>query len=99
MTLVVDASVIVAALVDSGRDGEWAATVLEGQALAAPHHMPIESANILRRAALAGDLTADTGPYAMNAGAAVGFCGSRLGTSRALRVSVGGKMAFESRAA
>lgn len=60
MTLVVDASVIVAALVDSGPDGDWAAAVMEGQALAAPHHMPIETANILRRASVARRLSWDT---------------------------------------
>jgi predicted nucleic acid-binding protein len=59
VSLVVDASVIVAALVDSGGDGEWAAAIIDGQALAAPHHMPIEAANILRRASLAGDITSD----------------------------------------
>lgn len=64
MTLVVDASVIVAALVDSGPDGEWAATVVGGQGLVAPHHMPIEAANILRRAALAGDLSSDSASLA-----------------------------------
>lgn len=64
MTLVVDASVIVAALVDRGVDGEWAAGVLNGQVLVAPHHMPIEAANILRRASLAGDVTADSAAVA-----------------------------------
>lgn len=64
MSLVVDASVIVAALVDSGPDGEWAARALRGQALAAPHHMPIEAANVLRRAALATDLSADSASLA-----------------------------------
>lgn len=64
MTLVVDASVIVAALVDSGVDGDWALDILDGHALAAPHHMPIEAANILRRASLAGDITPDTAALA-----------------------------------
>ena len=64
MTLVVDASVMVVALADSGPDGEWAWGVIAGQTLAAPHHMPIETANILRRAALAGDLTSDTASLA-----------------------------------
>jgi predicted nucleic acid-binding protein len=64
VTLVVDASVIVAALVDSGVDGDWAAGVLHGHALAAPHHMPIEAANILRRATLAGDLATDAAALA-----------------------------------
>ncbi len=64
MTLVVDASVVVAALVDSGPDGHWAAEVVAGEALAAPHHMPLESANVLRRASLAGELSADTASLA-----------------------------------
>ena len=62
--MVVDSSVVVAALVDSGPDGEWAAGTLRGQALAAPHHMPIEAANVLRRAVLAGDLSPDSASLA-----------------------------------
>jgi predicted nucleic acid-binding protein len=62
--LVVDASVLVAALVDSGPDGAWAAAVLGDHELAAPHLMPIEAADILRRAALAGDITADSASLA-----------------------------------
>ena len=62
--MVVDSSVVVAALVDSGPDGEWAADTLQGQALAAPHHMPIEAANVLRRAVLAGDLAQDSASLA-----------------------------------
>jgi predicted nucleic acid-binding protein len=62
--LVVDASVLVAALVDSGPDGDWAAAVLGDHELAAPHLMPIEAADILRRAALAGDITADSASLA-----------------------------------
>jgi predicted nucleic acid-binding protein len=62
--MVVDSSVVVAALVDSGPDGEWAADTLRGQALAAPHHMPIEAANVLRRAVLAGDLSPDSASLA-----------------------------------
>ena len=59
MTAVVDASVIVAALVDDGPTGRWAEALVAGQPLAAPHLMPVEAANILRRAALAGDLSDD----------------------------------------
>ena len=47
MTLVVDASVVVAALVDGGDVGRWAEHVLTSDDLAAPHHMPVEVANIL----------------------------------------------------
>lgn len=64
MILVADASVLVAALVDSGPDGEWAALLLADHELAAPHLMPIEAANVLRRAALAGDITDDVASLA-----------------------------------
>ena len=64
MTLVVDAGYVVAALVDSGSDGTWAEEQMAGADLAAPHLMPMEVANILRRAALAGDITADTAALA-----------------------------------
>lgn len=56
MTLVVDASVVVAALVDSGPDGTWAERVLLSDHLAAPHLMPVEVANVLRRGDLNGTL-------------------------------------------
>jgi predicted nucleic acid-binding protein len=59
LSAVVDASVIVAALVDDGPAGRWAETLVAGQPLAAPHLMPVEAANILRRAALAGDVSDD----------------------------------------
>ena len=56
---VVDASVVVAALVDGGTLGGWAEKVLQSSPLAAPHLMPVEAANILRRAVLAKDVSAD----------------------------------------
>jgi predicted nucleic acid-binding protein len=59
MTVVVDASVVVAALLDTGPDGRWAEQVLAGGSLVAPHLMPVEVANILRRAQLSGDVTSD----------------------------------------
>ena len=64
MTLVVDASMVVAGLTDSGADGRWAESLLAGDSLAAPHLMPVEVANILRRAALAGDISADVASLA-----------------------------------
>lgn len=64
MTVVVDASAIVAALVDAGPDGEWATIELTRDDLAAPHLMPVEAANILRRAVIAGDLSADVATLA-----------------------------------
>ncbi len=64
MTVVVDASAVVAALVDSGPDGRWAGKQLIREGLVAPHLMPVEVANILRRAVLAGDLSVDTAALA-----------------------------------
>lgn len=64
MTRVVDASLVVAALVDSGDIGRWAEGMLLSDDLAAPHLMPVEAASILRRAALAGDITVDTASLA-----------------------------------
>lgn len=62
--LVVDASFIVAALVDGGSDGTWAETLLVKDGLAAPHLMPVEVANILRRSVQSGDLSDDAASFA-----------------------------------
>src|SRR5579875_2393785 len=51
MALVVDSGVVVAALVGSDH-------------LAAPHLMPVEAANIFRRASLAGEISADAASLA-----------------------------------
>jgi predicted nucleic acid-binding protein len=64
MTMVVDASVVVAALLDAGPVGTWAEDVLQAEPLAAPHLMPVEAANIVRRAALGGDVSADVAALA-----------------------------------
>jgi predicted nucleic acid-binding protein len=64
MTLVVDASVVVAALLDSGAEGTWAEQVIASEDLAAPHLMPVEAANILRLAAQAGDISQDVASLA-----------------------------------
>ena len=64
MTSVVDASVVVAALVDRGAVGDWAEDVLSSESLAAPHLMPVEVATILRRAVAASEITADVGALA-----------------------------------
>ncbi len=64
MTLVVDASTVVAALVDSGPDGSWAEVVLTSDALVAPHLLPVDVANVLRRAVAAGELSADAASLA-----------------------------------
>lgn len=59
MTLVVDASVVAAALLDTGPVGAWAEQLLVSAPLAAPHLMPVEVANVLRRAGAAGDISGD----------------------------------------
>lgn len=59
MTLVIDASAVVAVLVDDGEVGRWAEATLDRQDLAAPHLMPFEAANILRRAAQRADISDD----------------------------------------
>ncbi len=64
MTVVADSSAVIAALADGGPVGDWAAAELGSQDLAAPHLMPVEVANILRRAVLAGDLSADAAALA-----------------------------------
>ena len=58
MTVVIDASALVAALVDSGPDGQWAESLLTSD-LAAPHLLPVEVANVLRRAVNSGEITDD----------------------------------------
>jgi predicted nucleic acid-binding protein len=64
MTVVVDASVVVAALASADATGQWAESVLAGEPLAAPHLMPVEAASILHRAQLAGEISADTASLA-----------------------------------
>ena len=64
MTIVLDSSVAVAALIDTGSIGQWAESILVSGALAAPHLMPAEVANILRRSVAAGAVTADVASLA-----------------------------------
>ena len=59
MTLVVDASVLVAALTDTGSDGTWAEEFLASGPLVAPHLVLAETTNILRRLRAAVMLTSD----------------------------------------
>ncbi|TVQ45002.1 MAG: PIN domain-containing protein [Gammaproteobacteria bacterium] len=56
MTLVVDASVLVAASVDAGQPGAWAIEVITQQPLYAPHLVLVEATNVLRRLVQAGRL-------------------------------------------
>jgi predicted nucleic acid-binding protein len=59
VTLVVDASVVVAALIDRQRFGSWADSLLEREPLLAPHLLPAEFTSLLRRAVRLGVVTAD----------------------------------------
>jgi len=58
-SIVCDASTLVAMLVDGGSDGEWATSVLSDADLLAPHLLVFEAANVLRRLAAAGLVSAD----------------------------------------
>jgi len=49
MTIVIDASVIVAALSDTGRYGNWAEALIASEILASPELAMVEATNILRR--------------------------------------------------
>lgn len=91
MILVVDVSMVVAELIDRGPEGVWAEGILESDTLCAPHLMPVEAANILRRAAPAGDIGADM--------AALGPLVSVLGHVRRVvsSVSVRGKAGGDTR--
>ena len=57
MSVVVDSSVLVAALVDTGANGTWAEAVLARGSLHAPELARVEATNILRRLELAKQLT------------------------------------------
>jgi len=56
---VCDASALVALLLDGGEDGGWATRALTGVELVAPTLLAFETANIIRRAELAGTVSAD----------------------------------------
>jgi len=64
VTLVVDASLVVSALVDGGPEGQWAEREVERASLAAPHLLMVEVTNILRRAARARQITEDSAAMA-----------------------------------
>ena len=57
MTIVVDASVLVSALVDTGNEGLWAESLIVSQAIVAPELAMVETTNILRRLELAGQIS------------------------------------------
>jgi predicted nucleic acid-binding protein len=57
--IVCDASAVVAALLDGGADGAWAAAMLASDGLAAPAVVTYEAANVMRRHELGGIVSAD----------------------------------------
>ena len=54
---VIDGSLLVAALVDSGRDGQWAEGVIATHELAGPELTLVETSNVLRRLEHAGRIS------------------------------------------
>lgn len=61
--VVIDASVVVAGLVDIDQAGTWA-EALFAEHLVAPHLLPAEVANVLRRLAVSGTLSAEVAAMA-----------------------------------
>ncbi|MBX3023594.1 type II toxin-antitoxin system VapC family toxin [bacterium] len=57
MSLVVDASLLVAATTDSGPEGTWAEEMLLAGGIVAPHLVLVEATNILRRLERAQELS------------------------------------------
>jgi predicted nucleic acid-binding protein len=58
LTTVVDASVALAAAVDEAASGDWARQLLgKGENLVAPHLLPVEAANLLRKLVQRGRLS------------------------------------------
>lgn len=57
MTVVVDASVLVAALVDAGSRGRWAESIIANGAVVAPELVLVEATNVLRRLERAEDIS------------------------------------------
>jgi predicted nucleic acid-binding protein len=64
VTVVVDASFVVAVLTDGGDVGAWGERLVAEHALVAPHLLPVEAANMLRRAAQGGLLSEDVAALA-----------------------------------
>lgn len=57
--VVCDASALVALLLDSGADGQWVASQLDGADLLGPTLLPFEVANIIRRLELTSHVAPD----------------------------------------
>jgi predicted nucleic acid-binding protein len=59
MTLVVDSSAVVAALVGEDPVGEWVRNAMQDESLVAPTHVHVEASNVLRRLVLADLVSRD----------------------------------------
>lgn len=57
MSVVIDSSVLIAALVDSGSHGAWAEGILASGSLHAPELVRVEATNVLRRLERAKHIT------------------------------------------
>lgn len=57
MRAVVDASVLVASLLPTDKEGPWARSVVSRYQLAAPEHVLVEACNVLRRLEQAGSVS------------------------------------------
>lgn len=64
MTIVVDASAVVASLADAGPDGEWVRAAMKADVLIAPCHVYVEVSSVLRRAVLADAIGKDVAALA-----------------------------------
>lgn len=58
-TFVCDASAVAALLLDAGSDGQWAAQTINSGQLAAPTLLPFETANVIRRHEITGQISPD----------------------------------------
>ena len=67
MAIVVDASTVVAALLDSGPDGRWAEDQLRSGPVVAPNLLLVEVSNVLRRAELTGEISPESAALAFDA--------------------------------
>lgn len=64
MTIVLDASALIAALIDSDSEGTWAESLIESHDLAAPELILAEATNILRRLELSSEIGAAEAEWA-----------------------------------
>ena len=56
MTIVVDASTVVSALVDAGSEGQWAEQLLQSNEIVAPSLLLVECTNVMRRLTSSGKI-------------------------------------------